>query len=513
MKATDFLTILGLTLTAWSIIERKERKFILLFFSKTEIRLFVFLLLYIHWLFAFEWVSINWWSGLSIFTHPKGIPVAAWAYIFMLFTIGYPVIKVLTSFFSKSRLNSVLRLYNELLDQGEIQILADYIRKYHINDVETYLKRYSEIPEIPVDDKSMPTTPEEFAYYTQGTDIDKQQVKKLLKQTRMAYAKSVYYRIICREEFIKKAALAYPEMFTQVLRGMSTIRVSNESFVNTFLNTLIDEKSPQLIEELKEYPDDSPILNGLLNNLELAFKNNIWYPFGEKGKYDLKYNNETKAFLAQKYDDSIKDQLWNHRIYLCIVFFDYMVRESICKRGDSMWLLYYSRFTEYIIENIPKENEYQDSEFPSFNHYLIYEMFNNIEWWLKLALEKKTATRWIIESIIECIVMILKQLSEVDTDKISIAFKKERFHSAIRIYFDGKKKEGGKLIREQIETVFCGRTMVNMTPEFRCALIDAWDSFDKVPYEYNPDIRHSQDSQDLLNQFQANVIDRMHDLQ
>ena len=526
MKATDFLTILGLALTAWSIIERKERKFILLFFSKTEIRLFVFLLLYIHWLFAFEWVSTNWWSGLSIFTHPKGIPPASWAYIFVLFTIGYPVIKVLTCFFPKSRKMSVLRLYNELLFQGEIQILADYIRKYHINDVETYLKKYSEIPDKALVFESRPITPEWVAYYGQGTNIDEEQVKKLLKKTRMDYAKSVYYRIICREEFIKKAALAYPEMFAQAIRGMSSTRVSNKSFVNTFLNTLIDEKSPQLIEELKTDRESTPILEAVLNNLEVAVENHIWYPFGEKGKYDLKHNNETKAFLAQEYDDSTKDQLWNHRIYSCIVFFHCMIRESICKGvKDHMWLLYYSRFVEYIIENIPKENEYQDDEFPSFNHYLIYQMLDNMIDWLRLLLEVKTDTWGKIEHIIECIGMILKQLSEADTDKISIRFKIEVFQSVFRIYFDGKR-EVGKIIRGHIENLFCGR---NMTSKFRCALIAAWNSFDKVPYEYAPDVRYSKDgnksydttktyeyapdvryskdSQDLLNQFQANVIE------
>ncbi|GJM17527.1 MAG: hypothetical protein DHS20C13_28540 [Thermodesulfobacteriota bacterium] len=402
-------------------------------------------------------------------------------------------------------------MYNELLDQEEIQILSDYIRKYHINDVETYLKKYSEIPDKDILEINLGIR----------TEADEQE-EKLVNKNRMAYARSVYYGIIHREEFIKKAALAYPEMFAQVIRGMASTKVSDEYFVKAFLNTLIDEKSPQLIEELKimensydsleqrlEY-NDLPILEGVLNDLPVAVENSIWYPFGEKGIYDLEYNDETKAFLAQKFDDSIKEQLWNHRIYLCIVFFNYMVREAIYREVKwHMWLFYYNHFTQSIIENIPNDNEYdQDSEWPSFNHYLIYQMFHNMKDWLELALKEKT-TRRIIDSI-RCIGKILKQLSEADEDKISPRFKQRIFDSAIHIYFSDmhieKEKEGSDLIRQWIGIAFRDPELfhepqVNVTPEFRAVLIDAWDHFDKVPYE-----RHSQD---LLDQFQTNVIDRL----
>lgn len=510
MKATDFLTILGLALAAWSIIPRKERKFILLFFSKREIGFFIFLLIYIHWLFAFEWVLENWWSELSIFTHSKGIPAAAWSYIFILFTIGYPVVKVLTGFFPKSRSKSVLRLYNELLDQGEIQILADYIIKYHINDVETYLKKYSQIPDKDILEMNLGIR----------TKADEQE-EKLVKKARMAYARSVYYGIIHREEFIKKAALAYPDIFAQAIRGMESTKVSDEYFVKAFLNTLIDEKSPQLIVELKimenssdalkqrlEY-NDLPILEGVFNNLPVAVKNAIWYPFGKKGVHDLEYNKETKAFLAQKFDGSIKEQLWNHRIYSCIVFFNYMVREAIYREVKwHMWLFYYNHFTQAIIENIPKENEYdQDSEWPSFNHYLIYQMFHNMKNWLELALKEQT-TRRIIDSL-KCMGKVLKQLSEADGGKISPRFKQRIFDSAIHIYFADmhiEQGEGSALIRQWIEIALRDpeqfyKPQVNVTPAFRAILIDAWDHFDKVPYEGH--------SQDLLDQFQTNVIDRL----
>lgn len=60
MEITDFLTILGLTLAVWALIQKKERKFIQLFFSKSQIAVFITGIFFLHYLFAFDWLTENW---------------------------------------------------------------------------------------------------------------------------------------------------------------------------------------------------------------------------------------------------------------------------------------------------------------------------------------------------------------------------------------------------------------------------------------------------------------------
>ena len=92
MQTSDFLTILGLALAVWAIIPRRERRFILLFFSRFEIGLFITSLLIIHYLMSFDWLVKNWFPCLTIFTVDTGIPSNTWAYMIALTIISYPII-------------------------------------------------------------------------------------------------------------------------------------------------------------------------------------------------------------------------------------------------------------------------------------------------------------------------------------------------------------------------------------------------------------------------------------
>src|SRR5690606_34872012 len=111
MHISDFLTILGLAIAVWAIIPNKERRFILLFFSNFELICLVVSVLYIHFLMSFDWLISNWWPALSVITSEIGLPSKTWAYIIALITIIYPIVKVNFCYFSRSRLQNMISLY------------------------------------------------------------------------------------------------------------------------------------------------------------------------------------------------------------------------------------------------------------------------------------------------------------------------------------------------------------------------------------------------------------------
>ena len=140
MTPSDFLTFLGLAIAAWAIIAANERRFIGLFFSKAELLAGLLVIVFIHYLLAFNWMEHHWFSGLAVFTVKKGIPAATWAYICALLLLGYPIGRISVGFFSRKRLGALIGLYESLLERGDIDLLIRYLLKYHVADVQRYLE-------------------------------------------------------------------------------------------------------------------------------------------------------------------------------------------------------------------------------------------------------------------------------------------------------------------------------------------------------------------------------------
>ena len=301
MQSSDFLTILGLALAAWAIVPRKERRFVKLFFSKLKIILLVVSLFLIHYLMSFEWILKNWFPGLIVFTGQNGIPSAVWAYIVALGVISYAVIKVSFGYFSKSRLNDLIDLYESYLKENETDLLVYYIKKYHIIDIKKYLKC-----------KSHP---------------DDEANKRLTKTKRILFASQVYEYILQDEDFVQNTANQYPELFAKAFKGMERPEASNRDLVKLYIQCLFEAKNKSLVRELQRMNDSEasiinrdevnfPIFLSLFAHPETAATNEIWYPIGEGAKASLKHDKQQKDFLIKKYDHYLKEELWNQKITL-----------------------------------------------------------------------------------------------------------------------------------------------------------------------------------------------------
>ncbi len=496
MQPSDFLTILGLALAVWAIIPSKERRFILLFFSKVEITVFITLLITIHYLMAFDWLLTNWFPWLSIFTIDRGLPSPTWAYIIALTNIFYPILKVSSGYFSSSRLRSMIVLYETYLKENEIDLLVNYINKYHIADIKKYLIGISHLPQKESIDIIL----------RRKTESDKEH-DKLIDQQRIRFASWVYGHIIQNDTFIRKVANKYPELFATAISGMETARASNENLVKLFISCLFQNKNQLLIQELKimvgthssvlEINEnyEISILYSLFTHTKVASKNNVWYPVGEDTVKSLKHDEIQKEFLRKKYDHDLESELWNHKIHIAIVYFNYMVRETIFRdSGSHMWLFYFRHFTDLLIEIIEPQNDYdENAEYPSFAHRMIYDQFSVMTEWLTLAKEQETDKR-VIDTV-RCLGWCVHSLCQAENLKISIRFRRRQLDMLLSTYFELSHYPdniGATTAREWIEKLFLNPKGVDhgvaeRTNEYLFALQDAWNEFDKVPYQYQED--------------------------
>ena len=509
MSPSDFLTILGLALAVWAIIPSKERRFILLFFSKYEIGLFIALLFFIHYLISFDWIMSNWFPCFSLFTCEKGIPSTIWAYIISLTVIIYPVVKVSYCYFSSSRLIDLISLYESLLKENEIDLLVNYINKYHVEDIKKYLQRLSHLPQKETIDIVLNRETNKDVEY-----------KNLVRSDRMRFARLVYEHIFQDESFVHNAANKYPELFAIAFSGMETEESSNEKLVKLYVKCLFEEKNQSLIKELRimnnvgdsvlgmSKINNVPILFSLFAHTNAAAKNYVWYPVGEGTIRSLKYDSDQKDFLMKRFDSDLETELWNQKIYIAIVYFNYMVRETIYRYSDwHMWLFYFKDFTNLMIEIIPNKNSYEEqaSDYDTFAHNIIEKLLSIINDWLELSIEQEKENQ--VFDITRCLGSCIYSICRAGSLKISDNFKQKQVESILTMYFKLSKYHNNntaKTIRERLEKLFLNPEWIDIekpstSKEYLAVLKDAWKGFDKFNYQVNG-------GNGSTEQFETNVL-------
>jgi len=496
MQQSDFLTILGLALAVWAIIPSKERRFILLFFSKFVAGTFITSIFLVHYLMTFDWLVKNWFPCLTIFTFENGIPSSTWAYILALAVIFYPIIKVSCGYFSPSKITNMIGLYETYLKENEIDLLVAYISKYHIIDIKKYLQGVSNLPQKESIDIIL----------RRRADKDKA-YEKLVEPQRIRFASWVYGHIIQNEIFIRKAANKYPELFASVICGMETKEAASQDFVKLYIECLFNSKNQMFVQELKiingksssvvEINEniDIPILFSLFAHTNAAAGNYVWYPVGEETVKSLKHDHLQKEFLIRKYDHYLETELWNQKIHIGIAYFHYMVRETIYRNnGWHMHLFYYGHFMELLIEIIPIANDYdEDSAYPSIAHKMISEQFKIMIGWLELAKEQETAHR-VIDTI-RCLGLCIHSICQADSSKISKKFRRVQFDLILSTYFNFSNYPdniAANTSRTWLEKLFLNpkgldRGTPVRTDEYVLAIKDAWNEFDKIYYEFIED--------------------------
>jgi hypothetical protein len=222
---------------------------------------------------------------------------------------------------------------------------------------------------------------------------------------------------------------------------------------------------------------------------------------GESAIQSLKTDVSQSNFLCKPYDFDLEEHFWHQKIYIAIMYFKYMVNETIHNSGHVIWSPYFNSFTEELINLIPERD---DNTTILFAHHLITEQNSIMESWLDLAKELNVEHR-IIDTV-KCLGKNIISICEADRRKISEQFAKEQIKSIVHYYFalsnrPNNNENAVQRILEWIEKILVNPKNSNDVNPIRESvyqdyLLDVWGNFDKLPY---------QDS-GLIGRFKENVI-------
>ena len=494
MSTSDLISLLGIGLAVWALIPSEQKRFVLLFFSKTEITTFALLLLFLHYLLAFEWLRVNWFPGLNRFCHHKGIPSEYYAYGLSILMMMYPIWKVNFRFFSESRIKQLLDLYRTLLSKKKYSTLERQIERYHLDDIYQYLVKYSALE-----------TKADIDIILQRTSKHDIEYNKILKNKRYNAAAQVYYKIIQENEFTTALCLTNPGLLAKILSGIQSRNAVSEDFAKFFLKTLFENRSQQLWREIKQLANstESIVAQNDNHNLELmfAFFNNtkvanyhsLWYPIGEATIHSIITDQGQWELLQKDSSDSgLEEEFKNSKIWISVEFFNYMVRESIYR--DSEWhmhLFYYHYYVEKLLDK---------SNVGLTKNYLfrsIEIILDNIYEWLKLSIDLVAQNRYL--DSLKCLhqvitLLIVKHPNKASDSLITDSLEKIiDLHLSLLVNGAIKKKnlEAQKyFLKTNLEFMLSNQNILQglrdeqPIPNFNDLLIKSWeDKVDKVPYE------------------------------
>lgn len=544
MGTSDFLTILTIGVAVWTVIPKKERRFYLLFFTALEIRFLLLGLVFLHFLMGFDWIEDNWIASLEKFRVSGGLSPEIWAYFLALIIISYPVLKVTYGYFPKSNKLEIIKYYEYLLNEREIDLLMEYLQKYHLNHIYSFLLEKSKIKEKDSLDIML----------RRRTESDFE-LEKLLGFKKMNIAAAVYSQILKKENFIRSGASKYPFVFAKVISGMKTRKVADRYFVYTCLEELLKSLNNSFVDELKKLDGaqdsikerleglDLPIMSALFTNRDSAIQNHPWMPVGEVVIKSLKYNQGQVDFLRRDFDSDLEDEVWKYPIQAGIVFFDYMVRESIyCNWGYHMWMFYFRSFIPILIKISPEEDySLNRSETPKFAHFFIKEIFVRMIAWLKLAKklgdgiletsqenenttkprvgdpdsskqksdssDKAFEVHFNIIDTVKCLGQCFHSIFQASEDQIPRRLKLNLLERIVQIYCEYSLNTANPACIEVVSTLAMffknpkgvDSGIPEITDQYKSLLEDVWDEFDKVPFQYD---RHDW----VLNRFETDVL-------
>lgn len=239
------------------------------------------------------------------------------------------------------------------------------------------------------------------------------------------------------------------------LKVFETRLLQKEEFTRLYFYYLLRNSQSILYFEIKEsqetnrpggfyIPTKNRLLYYLFNNISNAEQLNIWKPVGDEV---INYLEELSANTDDPYNlpmgNFLEDERWNSLAFVGISFFDIMVTNAFFQDVHwHMWLYYYPHFVEKIVKNYqPHSTANLDSEWPTKYSYLLYEIFQNLEDFVKLDEERDSRKR---ESVIKeipkhsliALVHCLQHIFSAENKNMSEQFKSYLAAIVFRLFFD-----------------------------------------------------------------------------
>lgn len=207
--------------------------------------------------------------------------------------------------------------------------------------------------------------------------------------------------------FVQEHPLIDPYLGLEIISDRD-INFPREEFTEGYLSTMLRAENSLLYRNVADnmsldgryryYIDpDNQLIHALFSDCEVAKDLSVYRPIGETTKtilreqagkdYD-KYNGRqfTDSGFTGNSESESETHVFSDPLYVSIMFFDIMVRESFAQEMKwHMWLYYYESFTQQICDNYELTDEAdRTAEWPNDYSRLLYEMTSNMRDWLNL---------------------------------------------------------------------------------------------------------------------------------
>ncbi|MEI7594412.1 MAG: hypothetical protein WCK02_01595 [Bacteroidota bacterium] len=496
MTISDLITIISLIIAILAIISEKNRKHLLLKFSKFDFILYGFAFILINYfVFYNQFYENGYYFSFLFFSNFGFENPSIYSYLISLLVLISILFKTWYSFYPNRKREQVLKYYRNLIENNEIPTLLDIIEKYHLKDICSHIESteanntdsnkyiYDEFREITKKEKIINVL----------NDIWRN-INPYSKVNRHSYASFILFDIVNDPAFIELSSNYRPYFFANIIKTFSKEKRNSfpDDLTNRFLIELIKSKNFWLIKELKqserfdygqpvEFFDENKIIASLIKDLSVADTNEIWTSLGEQAINEIE-DEKHKGFeskLCQEYrNDEI---LWNHKVYISIKFFHILIVESIAKKysGTNFTLQYYWHITDKILINITSRPPKDFEEIDSIYHHLITEMTDNLFHWLSLSNKYETD---LFYDIVRCIGNIINC-----TTKNPYYGQKRNLDLVERVikrYCNLEQNSKTELIREQLEKILNKPSMLSKPSDpYYIFMSQAWNTFDKIPHK------------------------------
>lgn len=375
----------------------------------------VFLLLTTY-LLMFDWVEANGFYFQCFMHEGNSYPLPCqWAYIITIIFLIYICWKTFISKNIPSQNYKGLLAYYEELILSDIPLLVNYIRKYHLKEIE---KMVDDVNHISDDTSELP-----FSFWGEP--------KK--EQVDCEYD-SLLQRIILKPSFIKGAIRHYYSLqFLQLVHNCTNknlcglkeavscyyctlLQEKNEILTDAIINTsnfIQDGKYNDIAYRLYEYEFSKLTFS----NLEFVCNLEVWHVFGEEGLQDATLSE----FFHTKVSEWTNAEYKKHPAKLCLRFYDILMRqiiyEAATKGNENNEVPHIYPFYLYLIFNAMAAGE------DDIEDLYVGEFLRELKLciWDLLEIHHKTNLHHYYFNLLNIVKALVNSTAYSDTIKIEIA--------------------------------------------------------------------------------------------
>jgi hypothetical protein len=210
-------------------------------------------------------------------------------------------------------------------------------------------------------------------------------------------AREIVRGIFLSPKFLTALALTRPYLGLDIIK-LSKNSFERSDFVDLFVKELLRDPHSVLFREIEnnqnrwreryEIAPSNQFLYFILSDVNVAKELGIYKPVGDfiiayldgwtRSPKDDPYN--------RPYDNDFEQTgIWRSPLFLCIRFFDIMVREALFQGMFwHMWLYYMPRICDPMVRNYRLDDPLveENFEFPTRYAYLLYLMFSSLRGWI-----------------------------------------------------------------------------------------------------------------------------------